>query len=136
MALTLKIPPVKPRRGHCAICRDPCKLALQYLWAVCGICDTRAVTAAHRPAGGNNGFDHGENPVYIDGLRCWRRYRFGVHVTMRDFVGADRLSAFYVGWEAAQALETAQRRAKRAGKGPKAPTKKAKKNPLKKKRST
>ena len=43
----------------------------------------------------NSVADSGENPVYIDGLRCWRRYRFGGYVTMRDASGATTLGEFY-----------------------------------------
>ena len=99
---------------RCAICGTPDtdahKLAIGYANPVCKACDELAVNeeGAEPWTGWKPGNepesepgviqlspDQGENPVYIAGVKCWRRYRFGGHVTRRDAFDCDSLEQFH-----------------------------------------
>lgn len=74
----------------CAICGSPEALADDYPHAVCRQCDRRATNGSGDKAEvALNGImaEGGDNPVYINGIKCWRRYRFGGWITMRDAYG-------------------------------------------------
>ena len=99
----------------CAICGAVRAIA-DYPGAVCRDCDARALNEQGQPARHASEYpefvrqareyhaktgallmpdDHGDNPVFIDGLKCWRRYRFGGWVTMRDRFDCATLKEFY-----------------------------------------
>jgi hypothetical protein len=75
----------------CALCgaRLPHpEYARHYPNLVCRECDGRAVNCAgQRPKD--------ENPVFIDGKQCWRRYRFGSHLTMLDDQNCSSIAEFF-----------------------------------------
>lgn len=107
-------------RGRCGICNRPLDetgpgpgIRYQSMIQVCPECDSRAANANGEPARhipdqvthrtepdgeevtGLACIDDGDNPVFIDGIKCWRRYRFGGHVTFRDLLDCETLDAFY-----------------------------------------
>jgi len=55
----------------------------------CSICDARAVSEPGVPA------RQGDNPVFIDGIRCFRRYKMGGWLSQRDALDCDDYDEFY-----------------------------------------
>ncbi|WP_161991514.1 macro domain-containing protein [Natronorubrum aibiense] len=56
---------------------------------VCDNCDSRAVSEPGTPT------QYGDNPVFIDGIRCFRRYKEGAWLTLRDPTACDDYEEFY-----------------------------------------
>jgi len=84
--------------SSCSICGtslDNPNFARNYPNLVCRECDARAVNAEGQRPRHESAFDSGDNPVFIDGIKCWRRYRYGGYVTMRDMFNCSDLSEFY-----------------------------------------
>jgi hypothetical protein len=82
----------------CAICGqalpDP-EYARKYPNIVCRECEKRAVNAQGEPPEYFYQCDYGDNPVFIDGKKCWRRYRFGGYITMLDNLDCKDIGEFY-----------------------------------------
>ena len=102
---------MKPEPGSCSICGGSLGelggWEVDYPGLVCRACDNRALDERGRrwieaapfiPAkpGTVPGYDiEIPNPVYVDGIRCWRRYRFGGFLTTRDPADSKTLEEFY-----------------------------------------
>lgn len=106
--------PVGKRQVFCAICNGPLAMPLSktYPNLVCNECDRQAVDedgeeAKYGPAYTEKlkqksetpeAIEHkpqrGDNPVFIDGYKCWRRYKFGGCVTRVDQFDCEDLPEF------------------------------------------
>ena len=83
---------------NCAICGQALEnsgFARNYPGFVCRRCDVRAANSAGEQPRHESMYDDGDNPVFIDGIKCWRRYRYGGYVTMRDAHDCASISEFY-----------------------------------------
>jgi len=83
---------------RCAICGkrvDNPGFARKYPNYVCRECASRAVNSEGERPSHDSMSDSGDNPVFIDGIRCWRRYRYGGYVTMRDDDDCQGIGEFY-----------------------------------------
>lgn len=113
----VEYPPGEPQ-DECAICGGPFEdygpeFVSMYANVVCTSCDERAVTGDgvdptygigyHDPFDDDDdddaptmrtGPDACDDPVFVDGRKCWRRYRFGGYVTRKDDFDCDSVEEF------------------------------------------
>jgi len=66
-----------------------------YRRAICERCDERSLSSADETPLTASAEDAGNNPVFVDGQKCWRPYCFGGWVTMRDPWSCESLEELY-----------------------------------------
>jgi len=62
---------------------------------VCGHCESRALTASNDEPFHDSGEDDGDNPLFIDGIKVWRRYKFSGYITLFDEHDCENVMDFY-----------------------------------------
>jgi hypothetical protein len=106
-------------KNSCSICGrkfENTSLPAYFPYYVCPECDERAVLSDGQSAADwfrkktqdlrqkdpfgykdiLSSSDTGPNPVFIDGHKCWRRYRMGSWVTMKDAYNSRNLEEFEI----------------------------------------
>ena len=81
--------------GRCAICGGEWEALYVYSDSVCGACDVRAVAGPDTVLPEKiheRGYPQ-SSPVYVDGIRVWRRFKFGWWLTRR---GSASMDQFYL----------------------------------------
>ena len=77
---------------NCAICGASLEAHVHYPGSICWYCDGRAGTGPETvalPSAWTG--DLMTNPVYVDGVKCWRRYRMGGQLTIVATTEMDRV---------------------------------------------
>lgn len=79
---------------ECPVCGNP-DMESPYPNTVCHNCVRQAVNANGRPPHHDSWNDEGDNPLFINGIKCWVRYKFGGRIVMRDEHDCPDLQQFY-----------------------------------------
>ncbi len=86
-------------KNECAICGMAvtgflARFIAEYPHVVCGECKARAINSYGQRPERSAAYDS-STPVFIDGLKCWRQWRFSNYVMMRDFYDCNTRDEFY-----------------------------------------
>jgi len=110
------VPTASTEKNGCAICGKRvegflARFVTEYPHVVCRECKGRAVSCRGEAPGSGTVYDS-QIPLFIDGFKCWRQWRFSGFIVMRDLFDCKTRDEFYFQAKRAREKALAQKKSR------------------------